>query len=233
MLKNFLLIILYPLFGHSIFAQVGMNLPNFDRRKFHIGASLSLNTADYRYQFSPGVYNGDSINYIQVNKTPGFTFAMVGSLDISPLFHLRFLPGFSITERVFNYGELKNNELVFSGTRLESFFLDFPLILKLRTKRINNFAAYGITGVQYGLDLATQSGVETVPGERIMKMKRHDFSSIFGGGFDFFMMYYKLSLEVKINNGFKDLLIQEHTFFSSPLSSLKTKVWTFSIIFEG
>ena len=77
--------------------------------------------------------------------------------------------------------------------------------------------------MQYSIDLASQSKVKTFPGDKLMKIKRHDFSALFGGGFDFFMEYYKLAIEVRINNGFKDLLIQENTFFTSPLNSFEIK----------
>ncbi len=232
-LKKWVLLSLILIFSFNNFAQVGINLPNFDKRKFHFGVSLATNTADFRYRFQPGVYNQDSIFNVSINKVPGFTFAMVSSFNLSPLIHFRFLPGFSILEREFNYGHFNDGELRSKQTRLESFFLDFPLILKLRTQRLNNLAAYAITGASYGLDLATQSEVKTSPGEEVMKMRRHDFSALFGGGFDFFMMYCKLSLEIKVNNGINNTLIQENTFFSAPITSLKSKIWTFSIIFEG
>lgn len=217
----------------NTFAQRGINIPQFDKRKFHFGFSLGGNTADFRYTFEPGLYNGDTTVNISVDRQPGFNFGIVSSWDISEVFHIRFLPSLSFQEREFRYKTLLNNELITESTRLESVFLDFPLMLKLRTKRINNFAAYGIAGMQYSIDLSTQADVNTVPGERIMKMKRSDFAAQFGGGFDFFMAYYKFAIEIKISNGLSDLLIQEQTYFSAPLNSLRTKVWWFTITFEG
>ena len=228
-----ILFVLFLLQGSFSYGQPGKNIPQFDRRKFHFGFSLGANTADFRYTFMPGVYNNDTVVNVLVNKVPGFNFGIVSSWDISELFHLRFLPGLSFQEREFSYRVLLNNTLRTETTRLESTNLDFPVILKLRSKRINNFAAYGLAGAQYSLDLASQIGVKTAPGERIMKMQRHDFSAQFGGGFDFFMAYYKFAVEVKISNGFSDLLIQEDTFYTSPLNSLKSKVWWFTITFEG
>ena len=234
-LKNIRKILLIVVLLQSVFAsaQPGKNIPQFDRRKFHFGFSLGGNTADFRYQFQPGVYNGDSIVNVQILKVPGFNFGIVSSWDISEIFHIRFLPSLSFQEREFRYGVLEDNDVIFKSTRLESTFLDFPLMLKLRTKRINNFAAYGLTGLQYSLDLASQAEVKTSPGEEIMKMKRSDFATQFGGGFDFFMAYYKFSIEIKLSNGFTNTLIQEDTFYTAPLNSLMTKVWWFTITFEG
>ncbi|MFK8038009.1 MAG: porin family protein [Crocinitomicaceae bacterium] len=232
-LIQYILLVIVLCSGTFTYAQPGKNIPQFDRRKFHFGFSLGGNTADFRYSFMPGVYSGDSIVNVNIDRIPGFNFGIVSSWDISELFHIRFLPSLSFQEREFQYGVLVNNEVAIEKIRLESTFLDFPLMLKLRTKRINNFAAYGLMGLQYSLDLASQSDVETTPGERIIKMARSDYATQFGGGFDFFMAYYKFAFEIKISNGFRNVLIQEDTFFTAPLNSLKTKVWWFTITFEG
>ena len=102
-----------------------------------------------------------------------------------------------------------------------------------RTKRINNFAAYGIGGFQYSLDLASQKDVDQSLGESIVKIKQHDWQYQVGGGFDFWLPYFKFGLELKISNGIKNVTIQDDSFFMSPLASLKSKVWWFSLTFEG
>jgi len=106
-------------------------------------------------------------------------------------------------------------------------------MLKLRTKRINNWAAYFLTGMQYSLDLASQHKTAIDLNNPIAKMKQHDFSYQFGGGFDFFQEYFKLGLELKISNGIRDVNIHDNTFYTKPLTYLNTKVWWFSITFEG
>lgn len=212
-------------------AQPGKNYSQFDRKKLHFGFLLGANTSDFRYTFQPTVINGDSIYNVGINKAPGFNIGIVSSWNIHPMFHIRFVPGLSFQEREFKYFD--NNNENGKVTRLESTNLDFPLMLKLRTKRINNFAAYALIGAQYSIDLASQHDVDVNFGDDIMLMKQHDFSTIFGGGFDFFMAYYKFAFEIKLANGFKDLLLQKDSYYTAPLTSLKSKVWWFSITFEG
>jgi len=232
-LPNILAFLLLFVSANIVYGQPGKNYPQFDRKTFHFGFALGGNSSSFRYTYLPGTYNGDSTVSVNINRQAGFTLGIVSSWDIHEMFHLRFVPSLSFQEREFSYGILNNSEVNFETTRLESTFLDFPLMMKLRSKRINNFAAYGLAGIQYSVDLASQIDVATVPGEAVMKIKKHDFSTQFGGGFDFFMAYYKFAIEIKISNGFKDLLIQENTLFSSPLNSLKSKVWWFTITFEG
>ena len=42
---------------------------------------------------------------------------------------------------------------------LRPVYLDFPVLLKFRTNRINNFAVYGITGLRYGIDMSSNIDV--------------------------------------------------------------------------
>ncbi len=218
----------------NIFAQYGSNYPSFDRKKLHFGFSLAVNTSDFRYTRALDFPNKDSIVSISVRKQPGFTLAVVTSWNIHETLHLRLYPvQLSFQERLFTYQHIINGELKTRETRLESTTLDFPIMLKLRTKRINNFAAYGITGLQYSLDLASQKDVTQSLSDPIMKVRQHDYAYQVGGGFDFFLPYFKFSIEIKLANGFRNLHIPDDTFFTSPYNSIYSKVWIFAIHFEG
>lgn len=215
--------------------RFGKNYPSFDRKKVHFGFSLGINTSDFRYQLNPDTAFTDSITNINIKKQPGFNLGIIGSWDIHETVHLRFIPSLSFQERLFTYTfwDPYSGEYEIRDNRLESTYLDFPLLLKLRTKRINNFAAYAIGGFQYSLDLASQKDVDQSLGDPIVKIQQHDWAYQVGGGFDFWLPYFKFGLELKLSNGIKNLVIQDNTFFMDPLSSLKSKVWWFSLTFEG
>ena len=68
---------------------------------------------------------------------------------------------------------------------------------------------------------------------QIIKIIDHDYSIDIGGGFDFFLEYFKLSLEFKSSLGIPNLLIQDDTIYSRNVSSLKSRAFIFSITFEG
>lgn len=213
--------------------RYGKNYPSFDYKHLHFGFALGANTSDFRYEINADTAFADSIAYIDIRKQPGFNLGIIGSWDIHEIFHLRFIPSLSFQERLFTYGYYDKGELESRDNRLESTYLDFPLLMKLRSKRINNFAAYAIGGFQYSLDLATQKDVDQSLGDPIVKIQQHDFQYQVGGGFDFWLPYFKLGFELKISNGIKNVSIQDNSFFMAPLSSLKSKVWWFSITFEG
>jgi len=229
----YILLIFSLFFKLTAISQVGSKYVQFDRKKIHFGFALGINTADFNYGLNLGSTNSDSITNISINKQPGFNLGIVSSWNINENIHIRFIPSLSFQEREFVYNYQFNGVSVKRVSRLESTTLDFPIMLKLRSKRINNWAAYFLTGLQYSLDLATQSKTAIELNNPISKMKQHDYSYQFGGGFDFFQEYFKLGLELKISNGIRNVNIEDNTFYTKPLSYLNTKVWWFSITFEG
>lgn len=176
----------------------------------------------------------DSIEQITLNPMPGLGIHVpVISWNPHPVFNLRLVPSISFHETEFRYTYLSYGKLKQKSTRTQPTLLNFPLLIKLNTRRLNNFSAYALTGFCYSLDLASQQAVDQRPEDPIVKMKKHDFSYQVGAGFDFYLPYFKFGLDIKISNGINNLLIQDHTFFSQPLSGLRSQCWWFSLTFEG
>jgi hypothetical protein len=144
------------------------------------------------------------------------------------------LPDLSFQDRILDY-TIQESDTVFDveRKRVESTFLNFPINLKLRTDRINNFAMYMIGGYQFGIDMASQKDVNNAGDNAIIKIKRLDHALQIGGGLDFFLPYFKFGVELKLSKGIKNILIQDETKFSSPLDVLRTKMWVLSFTFEG
>ena len=65
---------------------------------------------------------------------------------------------------------------------MNSTYLDFPILFKFRTNRINNFAMYGITGFRYGLDMSSNMDVNNNEDleEHVIKLTKTDFGTEVG-----------------------------------------------------
>jgi len=232
-LKYIVLMLCIAVLCPTVLAQKGSNYRDYDRRDFHFGFAMGLNQASFNYIASPVKFNDLTVVNVNIKPTIGAHLGPVVSWDINEFIHIRtLLPCLSFQERIFEYWYYLDNTLLQKEFRLESTYLEFPLMFKLRTKRINNFAAYGLTGWQYSLDLA--SNKKNKSEDFVVRIQQHDWAMQFGGGFDFFPSnYFKFAIELKISHGLKNVLIQDQSFFSSPLDLLKTNVWWFSISFEG
>lgn len=209
------------------------NLPNFDRRQVHFGFTLGLNNTNFIY--SSDLTASDSLISVEANGAGGFNIGIVSDLHLNRLMSLRFLPSISFGERTIDYVFEDEPRNIFETKRIESTLLDFPLNLKLRTERDNNFAAYLVTGAKYSLDLASQHDVDNGvnPANQVVKLAQHSYSWEVGAGTDFFLEYFKFSIELKMSVGFHDILIQDNTVWSAPFGEMRPKMMLLSFHFEG
>ncbi len=229
-----LLLLLLPLTGMAQQTKV-QNLPNFDQRQYHFGFTLGYNSADLYMDPKENLGQVDSLIGVRNQRKPGFDLGIVSSLHLNKNISLRFLPSLSFQDRVLEYSFLEpDSSIELVSRRIGSTFVNFPLNVKFRTNRINNFAAYIITGAKYGIDMASDEDVDNQASNKIIvKLKRHDYAAQVGAGFDFFMKYFKFGIELKLSTGLRDLVIHEDTIFSRPIESGRTKLFLLSLTFEG
>jgi len=210
------------------------NLPNFDLHRFHFGFLLSYNTADFFMKLKPQV-STDTLLTLDHLRQPGFNLGIVGSFNMTTNLSVRFIPTLSFQDRVLKY-RFRKSDGTFIGfdKPVESTWLEFPVLLKMRSDRINNFAVYAILGGKYSIDMASQKDVNNeIDEEVIVKIKKYDYSAEVGAGCDMFLPYFKFGMELKFTAGIPNLAIDDGTRFSSPIQSLRSKCWIVTLTFEG
>jgi hypothetical protein len=211
------------------------NLPNFDLHRFHFGFLLSYNTSDFYMKLKPGALGTDSLLFVDHVRQPGFNLGIVASLNMNKNLSLRLLPTLSFQDRILRYGFRRQNGTVadFDKT-VESTYLEFPLHLKFRSDRIRNFAVYMLAGGKFGIDMATKKDVNNdIDDEIVVKLEKYDYSVDVGAGCDMFLPYFKFGMELKHSIGIPNVAIDDGTKFSTPIESIRTKVWVLTFTFEG
>ena len=205
----------------------------YDEKPFHFGFSLGFNTMDFDITPSQAYLDSTSL-YPDVSiLNPGINIQIVTNLRPSKYLDIRFLPGVSFGQRIIRY--YKDGELINDQQRLESSFLEFPLLLKYKGDRLNNVRPYVIGGLNYRYDLA---GKKEFDDEKpiYIRIKRPDLYYELGAGMDFYLTYFKLSVELKMSNGFRDILIQEaapgHPEFFNVVDKIKSQIWVLAFHFE-
>ncbi|MBL0126774.1 MAG: PorT family protein [Flavobacteriales bacterium] len=211
------------------------NLPNFDLHRFHFGFLLSYNTSDFFVKLKSGVPFTDSLLVLDHQRQPGFNLGIVASLNMNKNWSLRFLPTLSFQERILQY-EFRRSDgrSVFFQKPIESTYLEFPVLLKLRSDRINNFAVYVIGGGKFGIDMASQKDVNNaLDDDIVVKLAKYDYGAEIGGGVDMFLPYFKFGIELKGSFGIPNLIIDDATRFSNPIESIRSKAFILTFTFEG
>lgn len=213
-----------------------LNLPKFENRKYHFGFALSLNTADMEVQRLGPRSPTDSLLVLASDPQGGFNLGIVSSLTLYKHLRLRFVPTLTFAQRNLDYFFKPDSAALVKVIKpIESTYVEFPLLLKLKSKRLNNFAAYLVAGAKYNIDLASNEKVdnERSSEEIVVKFKRNTISYDFGVGTDFYLMYFKFGIEAKMSYTFENVFIQDNTVFSSPIQRIRPRMFVISFTFEG
>lgn len=208
-----------------------LNLSKYDRRMFHFGFSLGMNYSDIAVKQKENILALDSVYVVEPKGAVGFNLGIVSDMRLGEHFNLRFIPGISFVGRGMNYTLYEQDTVpVLYEKTVNSVYLEVPLYFKFRSRRINNWRVYLIAGGKFMYDMATKEEAESE--EIILKMKREDYTWDLGVGTDFYLEYFKLSLEVRMAFGLNNLLVEDQTVFTNSIQSMKSKTFMFSIYFE-
>ncbi len=210
-----------------------LNLERYDKNPYHFGFALGLNQMDFRMKRTEDYRLIDTLYAVNTVAQPGFNIGIVSNLRLTDYLDLRFIPSLLFGERVLQYKYLNRALLYDEEKRIESNILSFPLLIKYKADRITNTRVYVIGGISYTLDLASQSKKKELFEEvQAVKIFRNDFMYEVGAGFDFYLIYFKLALELKYATGHRNLLKQENTLYTTTIDKLNSQMFIFSVTFE-
>lgn len=211
------------------------NLQRFDNKTIHFGFSLGINSGGFALHRKPYNQFTDTLASIDVIDQAGFNLGIVSDLHLHRNFNLRFVPTLVFGQRNLDFKFIGQDGAVKLVPRtVESTYLDFPILFKYRSERLNNFAAYFIFGGKYSIDLASNEDVlnSEIP-ESIIKLKRNTTAAEVGFGTDFFLPYFKFAIELKMSYTLDDALIHDNTELSDPIDRIAPKMFILSLLFEG
>jgi hypothetical protein len=211
------------------------NLEKYYHERLHFGFTLGFNKANFMISTVPHFERFDSLRTVISVPKRGFNLGIVSDLRLHKYITLRFVPNLSFAERDLVYYYEGKYDTVTRTRTIESTFLNFPVDLKLRSKRVHNFGAYVLAGGAYNLDLASKRKIQNGNNikDQIVKLQRDDFCYEMGAGTEFYFEYFKFAIEAKLSMGIRNVLIHDNTIFSNSIDKLNSKVLLISITFEG
>lgn len=212
----------------------------YDEKLLHFGFSLGFNTMDFKITPSQDYLVTDSV-YPEVSRlNPGINIQIVTNLRPGRYWDIRFLPGVSFGQRNVRYYKIPANNgddpvLYNEQQRIESSYLEFPLLLKYKGERLNNVRPYVIGGLNFRYDLAAKKEYDDEKPVYI-RLKRPDLYYETGAGLDFYLTYFKLSVELKMSNGLSNIIVDErasgHHEFRNAIEKMKSQIWIIAFHFE-
>ena len=208
------------------------NLARYDFKKLHFGFTLGINDLNFNMQKNSNTITNDTLRTLNSKSQKGFNLGIVSNLRLSKFTDLRFVPTLVFGERHLYYGfidDQENNDEVIK--RIESTLIDFPIYIKYKSARYNNFRTYVIGGLKYSMDIASQDKIDD-EGQEIVKLKKNDLMGEVGFGLDFYLEYFKFSPQIKLSYGLLNLLSKDESVYTQSLNKLTTNGWMLSFTFE-
>lgn len=207
------------------------NLPAYDRQRVHFGFLLGINTTDFKIKRIPDFNSIDTLFRVESDKKSGFNIGIIANVGLNELFSVRFAPDLAFSQRNLLYTFYDANQPVIVTKDIESTFLEFPLDLKLKSKRVNNYRMYVLAGVRYNIDMVSQAKVQNKDKD-FVKLRRNDYGYQVGAGIDFYMERFKFGTEIKMYHGLRNLLVDDPAVFTSSLDALRSRIFQLSFTFE-
>ena len=235
-LKKVTLIFFSLLFVSLTYAQEGKkgapNLPAFDEKRLHFGFLIGFNSMDFRI-YNSGIQTDDGNTYYSevLQLKPGLNIGIVTSLRLNKYFNLRFLPGISFGQRDIYYMNQDEKFLENGPLKIKSTFLEFPLLVKFSGSRMHNVKPFMIAGANMKYDLAKNK-------QDHLLLRSLDLYGEIGAGLDFYMTYFRLSIELKTSIGMFNVLNPAGTgepgdeVYTQALDGLKSRIFVLTFYFE-
>jgi hypothetical protein len=188
------------LFANAVHSQYPVvrerliNLPSFDKKPVHYGYFFGVNQYDFKFEYIQNYYKELMLKDIAVEQQKGFSVGLIGDLRINEYMNLRFEPGLFYNKRDLIYPEYA--EFTKENDRyrdIKSTYIHLPLLLKISTKRINNFRPFIVGGFSTDFNLSSNQKNSDDNASNVFRVMSQNINYELGLGFDFYLYYFKFS----------------------------------------
>jgi len=197
------------LFGQSLQAQFKenpiLNIENKDKKFLNYGYFLGFNQYDFKFD-----YRNDTGD-ILVDKSIGFNVGLIGEMRINEFVDLRFEPGLHYNARKLGFPGFANDEDAERNAfrEVKSTYINFPLLIKLSTKRFGNIKPFLIGGVSRSLNLGSNETSLDDNSSGTFRMKKWVNNYEMGFGIDFYLEYFKFTPSIRGIFAISDELVRD------------------------
>lgn len=202
------------------------NLESVDKATLSWGYYLGFNNLDFKFDYN------NNIGDIQTERTIGFNVGLLGNMRINDYFDLRFEPGLVIAQRNLMYQEnyfadfdeeISDSDLL---REVKSTYVYFPLLLKISTKRVNNFKPFILTGISTAINLSSnQKNPDDNSAGEFRMLKNMPFFEL-GFGMDFYLDRFKFTPSIRGVFAMKDEIVRDkdpNSPWTSNISLMQTR----------
>ncbi|NER18667.1 type IX secretion/gliding motility protein PorT/SprT [Spongiivirga citrea] len=205
-----------------------INLENKDKDLLSWGYYLGFNQYDFKFN-----YEESQTDDILVNKSIGFNVGLVGEVRLNDYFDIRFEPGLYYTQRDLMFpGFVEQRDML---REVKSTYIHFPLLLKISTKRINNFKPFIVGGLSTSVNLSSNEDNPDDNRSGNFRMKESTYYYELGFGIDFYLYYFKFTPSIRGVFALNDELVPDadpNSAWTSGITKMATRGVFINFTFE-
>lgn len=204
-----------------------LNIENKDKKFLNYGYYLGFNQYDFKFD-----YNNNTED-ILVNKTLGFTVGLIGEMRINEFLDVRIEPGLAYNARTLGFpGFTEERDAI---REVKSTYINFPVLLKVSTRRLGNFKPFLVGGASASLNLGSNETALDDNASGTFRMTKWVYNYELGFGIDFYLEYFKFSPSIRGVFAITDELVPDNdpnSPWTSNIGGLRTRGLFINFTFE-
>ncbi|WP_417290305.1 porin family protein [Corallibacter sp.] len=228
-MKHILFICSFLLLTQSVNAQLFSkerirNLDNIDKKRLSYGYTLGVNSYSFNFDYVQDKKD------ILVEKSTGFNVGLIGNLRINEYLDLRLEPTAVFNTRTITYDKSYFTGFEYTDSDLtrevRSTYIHVPLLLKISTKRLNNFKPFIVGGVSTALNLSSNENNPDDNSNGQFRIKKNMYFYEIGFGIDFYLYFFKFTPSIRGIFAINDELVRDvdpNSPWTGNIHSMKTQ----------
>ncbi len=226
-MKKLLIVIAITMLAQTAQAQIFSrerlaNLETFDNQFLSWGYFLGFNSYDFKIEYNNEFSNTQTD--IVVEGQTGFNVGLIGDMRINKYMNLRLEPGLYFTQRNLLFpGFTENADIL---REVKSTYIHVPLLLKISTKRLNNWKPFIIGGVSTSLNLSSNENNPEDNSQGQFRTTTYTNYYELGFGIDLYLFYFKFTPSIRGVFAISDELVPDAdptSNYTSNISSLNSR----------
>ena len=228
-------------------------LEDFDQKKVSWGFYLNANLIDYKIVLDPRYGMFENHNLVSSKESTSFGAGLIAKFRLNDYLDVRVEPGLQFAQRQLTFNT-QSNDIYRDGSLtnapftpilltekdkvrdIKSTFVDIPVMLELHGDRWYNSRPYVAAGVNYVVNLQSNSGSTEDNLQQTFRSTTHNFAWSAEMGIQFYFNKFKLTPALRgtffMNNEMVSDNASTPPYWSAAVSTLQTRAIMFVLKFE-
>lgn len=228
-------------------------LEDFDQQTFSWGFYLNGNILDYRIVLNPRYGMNGNQNLVTSKNSKSFGAGLIGKWRLNDYLDLRVEPGLQFAQRELHF-DTQSNDQYAAGTltndpfvpiplgekdrirEVKSTLVDIPVMLELHGQRWYNSRPYIAAGVNYIVNLQSNSDSTDDNLQQVFRSTTHNFAWSAEMGIQFYFNKFKLTPAIRGTFIMNNEIVSDNAgtppYWTAAMSTLQTRAVMFVLKFE-